>query len=205
MGDFQLNTLYKMKQFCVLRKNTHTCFDTFFQWPRGLRSGFVVARLLGFGFESRRGRGFPSLVIVVCCQVQVSVSDWSLARGVLPSVMRLSVIMKPQKWGGPDPLGLSHHGKKMDTYITVLQFLVTPVFCDVLMFSAAHKCVLDVRSYSISSLELMSCHMVLWTPVNDSPSYTHRHLPFTPLKPSPQLHKRGEVSNMTNPECYHLA
>jgi len=68
------HTLYKMKQHLCLRKNKHTCFDTFSQWPRGLGRGFVIARLLGFGFESRQERGCPSLVIVVCCQVEVSVS-----------------------------------------------------------------------------------------------------------------------------------
>jgi len=51
--------------------------------------------------------------------------------------------------------------KKVDTYLTVLRFLVVEVFFDLLMFSAAHKWILDVTSYSVSSLELMSCHTIL--------------------------------------------
>ena len=54
------------------------------------------------------GQGCLSLVSVVCCQVEVSASgcrpDHS-SRGVLPSVVRLSVIMKRQQWVGHGPLG----------------------------------------------------------------------------------------------------
>jgi hypothetical protein len=40
----------------------------------------VAARLLGFGFESRRGHGCLSVVSVVCWQVEVSASGWSLVK-----------------------------------------------------------------------------------------------------------------------------
>jgi hypothetical protein len=50
------------------------------QWPRGLRRGSAVARLLGFGFESPRGHGCMSLVSVVCCQVEVSATGGSLVQ-----------------------------------------------------------------------------------------------------------------------------
>ena len=45
--------------------------------------------------------GMDSLVSVVCCQVEVT--DHS-SRGALPSVVCLSVIVKPRKCGGPGPV-----------------------------------------------------------------------------------------------------
>jgi hypothetical protein len=63
------------------------------QWPRGLRRGFAAARFLGLWVRIPPGHESLSLVSVVCCQVEVSVSS----RGVLPSVVCLSVIMKPRK------------------------------------------------------------------------------------------------------------
>ena len=48
--------------------------DSRSHWPNGLRRGSAAARLLGFGFESRRGNGCPSLVSVVCCQVEGTAS-----------------------------------------------------------------------------------------------------------------------------------
>jgi hypothetical protein len=50
-----------------------------FQWPHGLRSWFAVASYGINGFESRRGRGWLSVVSVVFCQV-VSVTGWSLVQ-----------------------------------------------------------------------------------------------------------------------------
>ena len=49
------------------------------------------------------------LVSAVCCEVGVSVTADRSFRGVLPSVVRLSMISKPRQYGGPDPLGLSSH------------------------------------------------------------------------------------------------
>ena len=48
------------------------------------------------GFESRRRHGWRSAVSVVSCQVEVSVTGRSPSRGVLPSVVCLSVISKLQ-------------------------------------------------------------------------------------------------------------
>jgi hypothetical protein len=48
------------------------------------------------GFESRLRHGCLSVVSVVCCQVEVSVTGRSPSRGVLLSVVCLSVISKPQ-------------------------------------------------------------------------------------------------------------
>jgi len=48
------------------------------RWPRGLRSGFGAALLLGLWV--RRGRGCFSLVSVLCFQGEVSGSGWSLVQ-----------------------------------------------------------------------------------------------------------------------------
>ena len=45
-----------------------------------------------------------SVVAVVCCQVEVSATDRYQSRRVLPSVVRLSVIVEPQR-GGVRPVG----------------------------------------------------------------------------------------------------
>jgi hypothetical protein len=38
----------------------------------------VCGRLMGCGFEYHRGHGCLSLVSIVCCQVEVSVTSWPL-------------------------------------------------------------------------------------------------------------------------------
>jgi len=54
-----------------------------------------------YGFESRRGHGYLSLVSVVCCQVQVSVTSWSLVQrsltecGVSECDSEASIMRKP--------------------------------------------------------------------------------------------------------------
>ena len=54
------------------------------QWPRGLRRRSAVA-CWDSGFESNRGQGCLSVclsvVSVVCCQVEVSATCWSLVHG----------------------------------------------------------------------------------------------------------------------------
>ena len=47
-------------------------------WPYGLRRRSAVARLLGF--ESVQVHGIFSVVSVVCCQVEFSVTSWSLVQ-----------------------------------------------------------------------------------------------------------------------------
>jgi len=49
------------------------------QWPRGLRRGSAAARC-NYGFESHRGHGYLSVVWVVCCQVEVPATIWSLVQ-----------------------------------------------------------------------------------------------------------------------------
>ena len=48
------------------------------QWPRGL--GLRKLACWNRGFESHRGHGYLSVVSVVCCQVEVSATSWSLVQ-----------------------------------------------------------------------------------------------------------------------------
>jgi len=51
------------------------------QWPCGLRFRSAAARLLwDCGFESHGKHGCLSVVSVVCCQVEVSATGWSLVQ-----------------------------------------------------------------------------------------------------------------------------
>jgi hypothetical protein len=77
------------------------------QWLHGLRRGSAAARLLGLWV---RGHGHLSLVNVVCCQVEVSVSGWSIVQRS-PTECGVSECDHKQ-WGGPTPLGLLRHGEK---------------------------------------------------------------------------------------------
>jgi hypothetical protein len=56
------------------------------------------------GFESHRGHGWFSVVNVVCCQVEVSATDWSLAqRSPTDCGALLCLIKKPRTRGGYSP------------------------------------------------------------------------------------------------------
>jgi hypothetical protein len=65
-------------------------------------------------FEVRVLRGIfgPKYLeaVTVCCQVEILSGHSS--RGILPSVVCLSVILKPQQGGGVGPLRLSKHEEK---------------------------------------------------------------------------------------------
>jgi hypothetical protein len=67
-----------------------------------------------YRFESHRWNGCLSLVSVVCCEVDVSLrrADHS-SRGVLQSVVCLSVIAQTRQLGGLGPLGLSSHSMRI--------------------------------------------------------------------------------------------
>ena len=74
--------------------------------PRGLMSGSAADRFLGFRVRILRSYWSLSLVIVVCCQVEVSASGWSLVqRSLTECGVCLSVIVKLWYWGGSGPLG----------------------------------------------------------------------------------------------------
>ena len=57
------------------------------------------------GFESYRRHGCLSVVSVVCCQVEVSATSWSLVHTSATDCCVSCVIYKPREWGGPGPLG----------------------------------------------------------------------------------------------------
>jgi hypothetical protein len=57
-------------------KSTHQS-----QWPRGLRRGSAAAPMLRLRVRIPPGHGCLSFVSVVCCQVEVSASGWSLVQG----------------------------------------------------------------------------------------------------------------------------
>ena len=84
-GSFRINTSVLQLMWCL--HNCHQYKNSLFQyfirveeWPRGLRHRPAAARLLRFGFESHRGHGCLSVVSVMCCQVEVSATGWSLVQ-----------------------------------------------------------------------------------------------------------------------------
>jgi hypothetical protein len=77
-------------------------YDSRSQWLCGLRRGSSAARLLGSWVRkkiSHRGHGCLSLVSVVCCQVEVFATSWSLVQGSPTDcgVSQMCVTMKPRR------------------------------------------------------------------------------------------------------------
>ena len=77
------------------------------QWSRGLRRGSAAVRFLRIvSYESRRWHWRLSVVSVVCCQVEISVSGWSLAQrsltecGVSECNRETSIMGSPWSTGG---------------------------------------------------------------------------------------------------------
>jgi hypothetical protein len=91
-------TVYWTK-FCIWDLNRS-------QWPRGLRCGYAAAHLLGFYVRILWGHGCLSLVSVVCCQVEVSATGWSLIQRS-PTECGVSKVWSwsLEQWGGLGPLG----------------------------------------------------------------------------------------------------
>jgi hypothetical protein len=57
-------------------------------------------------FESHRGHGGMFVVSVVCSQVEVTATGWSLVQSSPTDCgASLCMIQKPRDWGGPVPLG----------------------------------------------------------------------------------------------------
>ena len=74
------------------------------QWPRRLRRRSTAARLLRSWVRIPPGAWI--FICCECCQVEVSVTRWSLVqRNPTECGVLLCVILKPRDWGGPAPLG----------------------------------------------------------------------------------------------------
>jgi hypothetical protein len=82
------------------------CFDRC-QWPRGIRRGSAAAHLMGFRarIPLGGGDGCLSVMIVVCFQVEVSATSWSLVQrsptdcGVSECDHESSIMMRPWPTG----------------------------------------------------------------------------------------------------------
>jgi hypothetical protein len=75
---------------------THFCCRS--QWPYGLSVGLRPLACWDRGFESHRRHGCLSAVSVVCCQVEVSATDWSLVqRSPTDCGASLCMIKNPRK------------------------------------------------------------------------------------------------------------
>ena len=93
------NTLSSMPKDSNYPSEITSSISTFCrsQWPRGLRRRFSAAHLLRLWVLIPPG-AWMSVVSVVCCQVEVSATDWSLVQGSPTDCgASLCVIKKPQK------------------------------------------------------------------------------------------------------------
>jgi hypothetical protein len=82
--------------------------------PEAARSKAWVCGLFFAGTAGSSPAGtWISLVNFLCCQVEVSARGQSLVQRSLPTV---SVIVKPQQWGGPIPTESVNLGRNIPTY-----------------------------------------------------------------------------------------
>jgi hypothetical protein len=85
-----------------------------FQWPRGLRLRSTAGCLLRSWVRIPPGHGCLSVVCVVCCQVEVSATRWSLVqRSPTDCGASLCVISKPRERGGHSPRWAAEPEKKI--------------------------------------------------------------------------------------------
>jgi hypothetical protein len=94
----------------VLRSSWHRTGPVFnfnqFQWPRGLRRVSSAAGLLGLRVRITPN-AWITVVSVVCCEVEVPTTDWSLVQdsatkcGVSECDCENSIMMRPQPEDGP--------------------------------------------------------------------------------------------------------
>ena len=87
------------------------------QWPLGLSCGSAVFACWERGFESCRGHRCLSFVTVVLCEVEVSVTDWSLVQRSPTECGVSEFHLEAWIMGGPGPLGLFCHGKKIWAFV----------------------------------------------------------------------------------------
>jgi len=90
---------------------------TMFQADPSGRVGLRSLACWDCGFEYRQGHGCLYLVNVVCCQVEVSATGWSLVQRKLTDFgASLCVVWKPQEWGGHGPRWAAVKLKKYTTF-----------------------------------------------------------------------------------------
>jgi hypothetical protein len=111
-----MNRLYaRHKRMILARARSPLCRS---QWPRGLRRGSAAARLLGLWVSNPNGGMDVCLLWVVCCQVEVSATSWSLVqRSPTDSGgSQMCMIMKPRRNEEAQAhIRLSSHKKKVST------------------------------------------------------------------------------------------
>ena len=100
--NFPTNFTWNCFQWGIIRLDV--TINVVAQLTRRVRRGSAAAHLLGLRVPIPLGHGCLSTVSAVCCQLEFSVSSWSLVQRVLPIVVCLNVILKPRKWGGPGSL-----------------------------------------------------------------------------------------------------
>jgi hypothetical protein len=80
-------------------------------WPRGVRRGSAAARLLGLRIRIPPRAGISVSLSVVCCQVEVPASGWSLVQtsptqcGVSECDRDASIMRRPWPTGGCCAMG----------------------------------------------------------------------------------------------------
>jgi hypothetical protein len=105
----QISQIYTFQSYFLRVLYNITLPHTMSAGPRGLAVYGVSLRPLvcwDCGFESHREHRCLSVVIVFCCQVEVSATSWLLVlRSPTDCGANLSLIYKPQEWRGPAQLG----------------------------------------------------------------------------------------------------
>jgi hypothetical protein len=137
-----------VEQFYVVAEptNVQKCMEVYYkhnvlatrssQWPHVVRRGSAAARLLGLRVRIPPHHAYLSIVGAVCCQVEFTVSGWSLVQGISTDCSvslcddREGSVMR-RTW----PLGLLHH-VKYGLHIWTTQ---VPMLCDVPPWRWQHK------------------------------------------------------------------
>jgi hypothetical protein len=101
MSEYYGRLFNEIKQV-ILKKNY---FPRWSRWPAGSKA-WVCGRSC-----CSIARGLDGCQSVVCCQVQVSASGWSLVQRS-PTEFGVSECGQPRQWRGPDPLGALEPWKK---------------------------------------------------------------------------------------------
>ena len=120
------------------------------QWTRGLWRRYATARLLRSWVRiPPGGHGYLSVVSVVCCQVEVSATSWSLVQGVLPTVVRRCVWSRNLKnEEAMTRVGSQRHSKKRNS--SIYSFLISRLLERVGGGAATGQLGSDIRTTDVS-------------------------------------------------------